>query len=308
MEKIKIIAVDDEVIILSIVKMLLDSNEFDVTVCTSGRECLELMDNNEYDLALLDVIMPEMNGHELCKKVLKKNRDTIVIFLTGATGDDILQKSFDVGGLDYIEKPVHKLELIARITNAMRVKRAELQLKRTLEMLEEKNAILNKLIVIDSLTQLFNHKHIVDILSKRFDEAKRYSQPLSVIMFDIDYFKRINDTYGHLFGDEVLIRIAQVFKYNLRKTDFSGRYGGEEFLIILSNTSIESAAYVADSLRNKISQISFDNKPDFHLTISGGVVSMENKKDFIELISQADKLLYKAKEKGRNRIEFMLGL
>ena len=304
MEKIRIIAVDDEIIILSIIKMLLDSNEFEITTSTSGRECLELMNHNEYDLALLDVIMPEMNGHELCRNILKQNRDIIVIFLTGATGDDILKRSFEVGGFDYIEKPVHKLELIARINNAMRVKRAELQLKRTLEILEEKNAILNKLVVIDSLTQLFNHKHIVDILAKRYDEAKRYNQPLSVIMFDIDFFKQVNDNFGHIFGDTVLMKVADVLKNSVRKVDFSGRYGGEEFLLILPNTVLESAAYVADFLRHRISELQFKEHPELKLTISAGVAFIEGKKDFIEMISHADKLLYKAKENGRNKIEF----
>lgn len=304
MEKIKVIAVDDEIIILSIVRMLLDPNEFDVTTCTSGRECLELMDKNEYDLAVFDIIMPDMNGHELCKRVLQKHKDMIVIFLTGATGDDILQKSFAVGGFDYIEKPVHKLELIARIKNAVRIKKVELQLKQTLEILEEKNEILRKLVVIDGLTQLYNHKHIVEILSKRFDEARRYFQPLSIIMFDIDHFKEVNDKYGHLFGDTVLLRLANVFKTELRKVDFSGRYGGEEFLIVLPNTVLESAAYVANYLRKKANELFFEEKHDFRFTVSAGVSFIEGKNDFIEMISHADKLLYVAKEKGRNRIEF----
>ncbi|MEI6054694.1 MAG: diguanylate cyclase [Lentisphaerota bacterium] len=304
MKRIKVIAVDDEIIILSIVKMLLEQDDFDVTTCTSGKECLELLEKNEYDLALLDIIMPEMNGHELCKKILQKYKDLMVIFLTGATGDDILQKSYAVGGFDYISKPVHKFEVISRINNAMRVKRAELQLKSTLEILEEKNEILKKQVILDGLTQLYNHKYIVEQFSKRFDEAIRYGQQLSIIMFDIDHFKDVNDTHGHLFGDTVLLKLSDCFKSNLRKVDFVGRYGGEEFLLILPNTPLENGAYVADFLRKKINEISFTEKPGFRFTISGGVSGIEGKKDFIEMLTSSDKLLYKAKENGRNRIEF----
>lgn len=304
MDKVRVIAVDDEIIILSIVKMLLEQSNFEVTTCTSGRECLELMDKNEYDMAVLDIIMPEMSGHELCKRILQKNKEMMVIFLTGATGDDILQKSFAVGGFDYIEKPVHKIELISRMNNAMRVKRAEQQLRNTLQVLEEKNEILKRLVVIDGLTQLYNHKYIVEQLSKRFDEARRYAQQLSIIMFDIDYFKNVNDSCGHLFGDTVLLRLSDCFKSNLRNVDFVGRYGGEEFLIILPNTSLESGAYVANFLREKANALYFDEKPGFKLAISGGVSAIEGKKDFIDMLSSADTLLYRAKEKGRNRIEF----
>lgn len=304
MEKTKVIAVDDEIIILSIVRMILENTEFEVTTCTSGKECLELMNTNEYDVAVLDIIMPEMNGHELCKKIHQKHKDVIVIFLTGATGDDILQKSFDVGGFDYIEKPVHKLELISRINNAMRVKKAELQLKNTLEILEEKNEILKKLVIIDGLTQLYNHKYIVEQLNKRFDESKRFGQPLSIIMFDIDHFKNVNDICGHLFGDTVLLQLGDCFKHNLRKVDLIGRYGGEEFLIILPNTLIENGAYVANFLRERVSEMCFEEKPGFKITISGGVTGIDDKQDFIEMLTKADKLLYQAKENGRNRIEF----
>lgn len=304
MERIKVIAVDDEIIILGIVKMLLEQEEFDVTTCTSGRECLELLKKNEYDLALLDIIMPEMNGHELCKIILQKYKDTIIIFMTGASSDDILQKSFAVGGFDYIAKPVHKFELISRIKNALRVKRAELQLKSTLEILEEKNEILKEQVVLDSLTQIYNHKYIVEQFSKRFDEAVRYGQQLSIIMFDIDHFKDVNDSHGHLFGDTVLLKLSDCFKSNLRKIDFVGRYGGEEFLLILPNTPIENGAYVANFLRQKVNELSFNEKPGFSFTISGGVSGIEGKKDFIEMLTNADKLLYNAKENGRNRIEF----
>lgn len=304
MEKVKIIAVDDEIIILSILKMLLDSSDYELTTCTSGKEALELIKKEDYDMALLDIFMPEINGHELCRKVLAIKSDLIVIFLTGATGDEVLRKSFDVGGFDYIEKPVHKLELIARITNAMRVKRAELELKRALEMLEEKNQILNKLVTIDGLTQILNHKYIIEFLLKRFEEAKRYNQTLSIIMYDIDHFKEVNDKYGHLFGDRVLMKVANLLTSNLRKIDATGRYGGEEFLVVLPNTNKEGAVYVAESLRKCIEGMSFSEEPTMRVTFSGGVSSIEGKNDFVDMLSEADNKLYAAKNNGRNRIEY----
>ncbi len=303
MEKIKIIAVDDELIILSILKMLLEHSDYDVTTCSSGKECLNLLEENEYDLALLDVFMPDMNGHELCKKIMEKHKDMMIIFLTGATGDDVLQKSFAVGGFDYIEKPVHKLELVSRVNNAMRVKRAEQKLQSTLQVLEEKNEILKKLVIIDGLTQLYNHKYIVEQLGKRFYEARRYRQDLCIIMFDIDFFKNVNDTCGHLFGDTVLFKLSACFLKNIRSVDFVGRYGGEEFLVVLPNTNLKNAVHVANFLREKVNEISFYEKPGFKITISGGVCEINGHNDYIEMISKADKNLYKAKENGRNRIE-----
>ncbi len=168
--------------------------------------------------------------------------------------------------------------------------------------LEEKNITLEEISITDGLTGFYNHKYIITRLSEEISVSKRYQTPLSIIMFDIDHFKNINDSYGHQVGDYVLVEISNALKANLRQTDLSGRYGGEEFLMILKNTAIEDAYFTAEKVRKKMAEIDWGSY-GLHVTISGGV-AMYTGETVVELIAKADKLLYKAKNGGRNRIEF----
>ncbi|MCP4179833.1 MAG: diguanylate cyclase [bacterium] len=304
MSNSKIIVVDDEILNLSIVKVLLQREDLDVSTATSGEECLELMSNKQFDVAVLDIMMPEINGFDLCKKIKELNPYVIVIFLTANIDDESIEKAFNSGGFDYIEKPLRKVELIARIHNAIRVRKAEKRLHDALKELESKNKVLEMRATIDGLTELVNHVHIKKLLDLRFEEAKRYSHPLSVLMLDLDNFKTVNDSYGHLEGDNALKIIAKRLKNSIRKIDICGRYGGEEFLIILPNTELKYAVIVAENLREVIESTKFSGH-EICLTVSIGVASINDEMQTTnQLIRKADVLLYKAKNKGRNRIEY----
>lgn len=172
------------------------------------------------------------------------------------------------------------------------------------EIVRQRTEDLRKLSITDDLTGLYNHRYIIDFLLKKAEEATRYQYPLSIALFDLDYFKRINDCYGHLKGNEVLIRFAQCLSESVRHTDVVGRYGGEEFLIILPYTPLEEAHAIADRIRNKTEQLTWFGEADVRITVSGGVSVFRHGADTVEkLISRADENLYRAKEGGRNRVE-----
>ena len=165
--------------------------------------------------------------------------------------------------------------------------------------LEEKNRELDKKSKTDGLTALYNHKYIYERLEQEILKAKKFNKTLSIIMFDIDHFKSVNDTYGHQEGDNVILSVANALRTQCRKFDILGRYGGEEFLVILPNTSIEGAFMTAERIRTKVEYLSFDS--GLSVTISGGAVELKNE-DALALVKKADEKLYTAKESGRNKI------
>ncbi len=169
-----------------------------------------------------------------------------------------------------------------------------------LNQLEEKNKMLDKITKTDGLTQLYNHKYIYERLEQEILKAKSFEKGLSIIMFDIDHFKHVNDTYGHQEGDLVIIAVANTLKTQCRKYDILGRYGGEEFLAILPNTNLEGAMLTAERIRKRIELLEFDS--GIKITISGGIAEYSNE-NALTLVKKADNLLYVAKESGRNRIE-----
>ncbi|MBU2631369.1 MAG: diguanylate cyclase [Proteobacteria bacterium] len=230
-----------------------------------------------------------MNGFDVCKKLklLPGFKDTPVILLTVKTEISDIVKGFQIGVVDYVTKPFNPIELMARVGT-------QLELKSSRDLLRQ-------MALTDGLTKLYNHGYIHERLAQEISRSRREKQPVSVIMFDLDHFKNINDTYGHKIGDEILVMIASLIKELLRKEDVAGRYGGEEFLIILPNTDGQGAVIVANKIKTKIQNHTFPQK-GLSVTISGGVCSFEGE-DANNLIMKADQLLYQAKEKGRNRIE-----
>ncbi len=174
------------------------------------------------------------------------------------------------------------------------------ELKEANKQLAENNRRLKEMVQRDGLTGLYNHSAMIDLLRQKIDESLRYKYPLSLVLFDLDYFKKINDTFGHLFGDHVLQTIAQVMQKYVRTVDYACRLGGEEFVLILPSTDQVGALDVAEKIRVKIEKLRWKYK-SCTTTTSGGVACFEN--DTTQsLIAKADRLLYKAKEQGRNRI------
>ena len=176
------------------------------------------------------------------------------------------------------------------------------KLKEKEETAEKALESLRFISITDGLTKVYNRKYITDAVEQELIRARRYNHSISIVLFDIDFFKSVNDCYGHQIGDLVLVKTAEIISENLRETDLIGRYGGEEFLLILPETDLKSAYELADRLRNQVSRISWEFDVQRKITISGGVVENLGESP-LKMIGRADELLYVAKDKGRNRIE-----
>lgn len=178
----------------------------------------------------------------------------------------------------------------------------EKEIKERTKNLEQKNLILEKIAKTDGLTGVYNHKHIHEILENEFKRAKRYRKKLSVLMIDIDYFKNVNDNYGHQIGDRILVNISEIIKRTVRETDVVGRYGGEEFIAVCCETDVEGAYILAERIRTNIEKLKFTEN-NLSVTVSIGLAELNEEKEPKKLVEKADKLLYEAKKSGRNRTE-----
>jgi len=244
--------------------------------------------------------MPEMCGDELCR-LLRQREDMKQVpqFFVSAFDDrDSTLEFFKAGASDYLRKPFIEEELQAKIEIHLRA-------KKYVNELEKLNKKLENLAIRDGLTGLFNRRYFKEEFDKQFLQAARYNHELSCILLDIDFFKKINDTYGHAFGDLVLVQFSEILKKRVRKTDVAARYGGEEFIVMLPSTNGAGAATVAESIRSVISQHVFsDGTTNIHVNISAGISSLkaDNPESPDKLVSFADEALYTAKENGRNRV------
>ncbi|MCP4150123.1 MAG: diguanylate cyclase [bacterium] len=205
-------------------------------------------------------------------------------------------------GVELIDDIVRQQEVETKLKEEIdeRVRLAN-QKEELLQELNKKNKILENLAITDSLTGLYNHKYIIERLRNEISEAKRYKKNLSIVMMDIDYFKKVNDTYGHQVGDDVLVGVSTAITDNLREVDLAGRYGGEEFMLILNVTNLEGAKIVAQRIRKAIQNLTWDIE-ELNVTISAGLACLKDE-NASALIEKADALLYKAKKNGRNRLE-----
>lgn len=252
-----------------------------------------LESDEEYDIYLVDCIIPEISGQQVIAELRKHNEYAVIIAISSLSSHSVISNILMTGADDFINKPFSENILMARL-------KANVRTYILMEQLKEKNNRLGKLVKEDGLTGLYNRNFIVEILKNEIARAKRYDLPLSVLMFDIDKFKSINDTFGHHIGDEVLIAIGKLWHDDSRKIDIAGRYGGDEFVVVLPETDLIGAMLYAERIRKDISSMKF-SKTDVKTSISGGIAEYSGQ-DALELIKEADKYLYKSKENGRNRI------
>ncbi|HGM5581364.1 TPA: diguanylate cyclase [Pseudomonas putida] len=238
------------------------------------------------DLIILDMYMPDCTGTELAK-VIRHNDRYVSVPIIYLSAEDDLDKQLDAmseGGDDFLTKPIRARHLVTTVRN--RAARAR---------------HLKARMVRDSLTGLYNHTHILQLLEDCSFRARREEHPLSFAMLDIDHFKKINDRHGHPMGDRVIKSLALFLKQRLRKTDFIGRYGGEEFAIVMPNTGLEAAHRVLDEIRRRFAEIHYPAQPhDLQCTFSAGVVQLDGMLDALTMASAADEALYRAKHAGRN--------
>lgn len=275
----------------------------DIISAQNGEQAWELIQNDqEIDLVLTDIVMPGLNGHQLLVKIRKSDNTRIAslpVFMM-TTGDDITDKhlAFLNGANDFLLKPVDPIELQARIN-------VHYNLATSIRELEESRAKLKLQATTDPLTKLQNRRAFFEEGDKAVFTIQRYKTDLSVILLDIDFFKKVNDKYGHHAGDVVLVRIAKLLKSMVRHVDMAARIGGEEFSLMLPGTNRLGAAVLAERIRKTVMDdvIKVDNE-EISITISAGVVTAasENYDKFDDLLKIADRRLYLAKESGRNRI------
>ncbi len=296
MKKETIWVIDDLKIIRKAVEGILGNN-YNIVEFESAEDVLERLEKKEVlipDLILLDINMGKISGLELLR-ILKSRNEFLhipfIIFSSSESIDDKV-KALELGATDYIVKPFNNLEFVARI-------KVHLKLKKIRDKLFEKT-------IVDSLTGVMNRRYL-DRTMKRLDNLyMRHKISYGVIFIDIDFFKNINDTYGHIIGDFALKSLVEKIRTNIRKEDEVYRYGGEEFLVLLIHLNKNEVKEVAEKLRKLIENSDFHYEEDkiINFTISCGIASLpeDNVKNTKELIDLADKRLYKAKESGRNRV------
>ncbi len=289
----RILIVDDNVEITKAIKIRLEAENYDVLIACNGKEALDILAEESLDLVILDVLMPDMDGFEVCRR-LKSGGERVhppIIMLTVLAKDTEKVKGLDVGAHDYITKPYESDELLARVRAGLRAKR---EYDRVLKMAER-----------DPLTGLYNRRSLNQRLREEFARAERYDREFSIIMMDIDNFKMVNDTYGHQTGDLVLAQVSDLIAKSLRKGDIPHRYGGEEFLIIATETGIAGAKKCAERIRLSCEKGSFGKeKQAISMKISAGIACYprETVSTPEELLREADSALYKAKAAGGNCI------
>ena len=272
-------------------------DDFDVVEAHDGAEAVRQARLARPDVVLLDVDMPGMNGHQALAAMRTEPalRDIPVLFLTGRTGADDVAEGLGLGAMDYLRKPCHPQELIARVQGALRIKVRHDQLRRTNDELSQENAT-------DELTGLGNRRAVTQRLPGMVKEAAQRREPLAVLIVDIDRFKSINDTHGHLVGDVVLVAVAQRLCAGVRSDQLVARWGGEEFIVVSPSTALADAAALAERLRGLVAwePVRVDADRSVEVTVSVGVAGGLG--DVDDVIRQADAALYAAKEGGRNRV------
>jgi two-component system, cell cycle response regulator len=292
----QILIIDDSPPIHVLAKALLAHESIQIHSATDAEYGLILAASMKPDLILLDVDMPGIDGFEACKR-LKADPETAgvpVIFLTSLSSVHEKVKGLELGAVDYITKPFNKAELWARV-------RASLRNSYYFRLLAEKA-------LIDPLTGLGNRAMFDQRLASEFALHVRFGNTISCILVDVDRFKNINDTYGHLFGDEVLKKISRIIEVTCRLGDIACRFGGEEFAIIAPHAAVDSAALLAERIRARIVATPFVHEGNpVSVTCSFGVAETLDTFDRT-IIDRADAALYRSKKEGRNRISTSLKL
>ena len=289
-----VLVIDDSELIHRLLETRLQGERLVLDFATSSEVGLKKAIELNPDIILLDIALEQgMNGFELLEKLKEdpRTRNIAVIFISATSEAMDRVKGLDMGAIDFISKPFDAFELKARVRSALRT-------QHLVKMLEQKAQI-------DGLTGLWNRRYFDQRMIQEISEAKRYSRPLSLVLCDIDRFKRLNDQFGHPFGDFVLDRVAQKLSGG-RTSDIACRYGGEEFGLILPSTNIQHGHEVAERLRIEIESILWSNKPDLVVTASFGICDTENVGEEATpeaLLEMTDSALYKAKQAGRNRVE-----
>ena len=321
MSQYTVIMVDDEQNILQSLKRCFRREPFRLLCAGSGFEGLKLVAATPNIAVIVsDQRMPEMNGSEFLTRSRERAPDAIRMLLTGYSDMETTVAAMNEGGAThYIGKPWEDSALLQTVRDGVRHYHLTMENRRQQEIVNQKNAELEELLgqlaqqnrelerlaSTDALTGLTNRRRFLESLENERSRIERYGGTLSLIMFDIDHFKKVNDTWGHAVGDAVLREIAHAALQFLRKADIAARYGGEEFVILLPETELSGAALIANRLRHLVADtaIAQDQGTSISVTVSVGVASIGPNESWEDLLNRADKAMYQAKNNGRNRVE-----
>jgi len=298
--EIHVLIVDDDLSVRNTIHEYIANAGFSALAASSAEEALELISKNDFAVVITDIRLPGLGGLELTKVIKKKNGADVIV-VTGYSDDYSYEEAINIGASDFVIKPVRLEELLLRLKRVL--KERQLSTERT-RMMQK----LQKLATTDGLTKLYNSRSFYTQLELEVDRYNRYKHPLSLLLLDIDNFKEFNDTFGHLEGDKVLVRFSQIIKSCLRINDSAYRYGGEEFTVILPETTGDEAKTVAQRIRSTLEAEKFKPIPDKNakITISIGVTQYFPKEELSAFIRRADKAMYLSKKNGRNRVSVLL--
>lgn len=292
-----VLIVDDSLVVRAVVRGWLEEQGYQVVEADDGivaiEQCLALLP----DVVLLDIELPGLNGHQVLARLKSEPtvQDIPVVFLTKRTGMEEVLHGLTEGAHDYLSKPFDPAELVARVGAAARVKKLQDQLHR-------RNEELDRLSRTDVLTGLFNRRHMDEQLRSEIKTARRHDQEIAVLLLDVDHFKAVNDTFGHAAGDAVLCELADRINRQLRAGDVAGRWGGEEFLVLLPRSGLPGAVDAGERIRAVVAATPIlAAEHVINVTISGGCAAGPGP-SAEDLVHRADTGLYQAKDSGRNRI------
>jgi len=292
-----ILVADDSMVVRAVLRRQLETDGHTVVEAVNGAEAIDACREYHPDVILLDVEMPVLDGHATLER-LKADpqlKDIPVVFLTGRvdTADDV--NGLRLGAHDYLRKPFEANELMARVSAALRTKWLQ-------DELRTRNAELDRVSRIDMLTNIYNRRHLDEHLRSVISAARRHDRSVGVLIVDIDHFKDVNDEHGHLAGDAVLREVAARLQQAMRTEDALGRWGGEEFLAVLTDTPPDGVRVMAERLRQVIAAAPFtlDDGSQIRVTVSVGHTN--GTEDAEVLVHRADDALYVAKAEGRNRV------
>lgn len=291
-----VLVVDDDSGVRNMQETVLTNAGFEVTTAADAEEAFAVVAEHSVQVAIVDISLPGMNGLELCTRLASEHGIDVLLI----TGDDVRYSYEDAvrsGASDFILKPIRPRELILRIERTATVRRTRIDRDKSLRD-------LRRLSITDDLTGLFNARHFFQQLPNELNRAARYGHAVSLIVLDLDHFKRVNDAYGHQEGDRVLQHVATIIRSAIRESDTAYRYGGEEFAIVLPETAADSAMLVAERLRQAMPSmpVASANGDLLRITGSMGIAQREEAEDAQSFLKRADMAMYAAKQEGRNRI------
>ena len=299
-QHVSILAIEDKDDDFAKVRQILrDHHQLALTRVKSIREAFNRLDKDRFDLIFLDYLLPDGTGLEFLEAINNKGLEIPVVVITGQGDELIASRIIQAGAYDYLPKAkVSGKALLRIISNALE----KAGLKREMRMAQEKLAEMS---VRDELTGMFNRRYFREALEREVSGAQRYGHGLALCMIDLDHFKRVNDTHGHLCGDQVLRKFGKLLNDSIRKYDVGCRYGGEEFAVILPDTSLDKASALCERFRERVKEHEFTyEKLTLHITTSVGVAARPTGGIITgrQLLDLADKALYQAKSQGRNQV------